>query len=60
MKKYRTGKECKKTNCKRHENYLAWSLGDSELSICISCKWAFVSQYEPNAKKPTTGRGEEV
>jgi hypothetical protein len=43
--KQRTGKECKKTDCKRHDNYKIWQCGDSELNICMNCKWAYVSQF---------------
>ena len=50
--KRKTGKECKKTECKRHESYSAWDCwsGNSDLEVCMDCKWAYVSQFE---KKPT-------
>ncbi len=44
--KQRTGKECKKTDCDRHKNYVAWQCGTSSLSFCIECKHAHVSQYK--------------
>ena len=44
--KNRTGKECKKTECVRHENYNAWRCSDSNLNVCMNCKWAFVSQFK--------------
>jgi len=47
--KHRTGKECKKTDCVRHESYKRWQLGDSNLNACMNCKWAFVSQFVRNA-----------
>lgn len=50
--KLRTGKECKKTDCDRHKDYVAWQCGTSSLSFCIECKHAHVSQYKrkvPNA-----------
>ena len=51
--KPRTGKECKKTDCDRHKNYVAWQCGTSSLGFCMECKHAHVSQYKrkvPNAK----------
>ena len=49
--KQRTGKECKKTDCIRHDSYKRWQPGDSNLNVCMQCKWAFVSQLsrKPNA-----------
>ena len=44
--KPRTGKECKKTDCDRHKNYVAWQFGTSSLSFCMECKHAHVSQYK--------------
>ena len=51
--KPRTGKECKKTDCDRHKNYVAWQCGTSSLNFCTECKHAHVSQYKrevPNVK----------
>ena len=51
--KLRTGKECKKTDCDRHKNYVAWQCGTSSLGFCMECKHAHVSQYKrkvPNAE----------
>ncbi len=51
--KPRTGKECKKTDCDRHKNYVAWQCGTSSLGFCMECKHAHVSQYKrkvPNAE----------
>ena len=47
--KTRTGKECNKTECVRHESYMRWNYGNPDLQVCMNCKWAFVSQFE---KKP--------
>lgn len=44
--KQRTGKECKKTECARHKDYLAWNLGNSNLKFCMECKHAHISQYK--------------
>jgi len=44
--KPRTGKECKKTECERHKDYLAWNLGNSNLKFCMECRHAQVSQYK--------------
>ena len=33
--KQRTGKECKKTDCHRHKNYVAWKCGTSSLNLCV-------------------------
>jgi hypothetical protein len=48
MKK-RTGKECKKINCKNYKYYSNWgnSMGCSSLRECMECKHAHVSQYKP-------------
>ncbi len=54
--KQRTGKECKKTECERHEDYLAWKLGSSKLSFCMECKNAHVSQYK-NKLNPLDNKG---
>lgn len=51
MAKSRTGKECKKTNCKRHKDYLEWTCGNSVLSFCMNCKNAHVSQYKAGESK---------
>lgn len=50
--KLRTGKECKKINCKNYVYYSDWahSLSRSELSICMNCKNAHVSQYQKDSK----------
>lgn len=51
--KQRTGKECKKTDCDRHKNYVAWKCGTSSLDFCMNCKHAHLSQYKrkaPNAE----------
>ena len=56
--KPRTGKECKKTDCDRHKNYVAWQCGTSSLGFCMECKHAHVSQYKrkvPNAKVSGAG-----
>ena len=44
--KGRTGKECKKINCSRFKDYLAWDAGKNSLSFCMECKHAYVSQYK--------------
>ena len=44
--KPRTGKECKKVECERHADYLAWNCGNSNLKFCMECKHAQVSQYK--------------
>lgn len=44
--KQRTGKECKKIECIRHDSYVKWQCGDENLSVCINCQWAYVSQFE--------------
>ena len=44
--KPRTGRDCKKTNCKRYESYIEWSCGNPDLNFCMECKHAHVSQYE--------------
>ena len=44
--KARNGKECTKTGCDRHEDYLKWNCGSSALSFCRECKHAHVSQYK--------------
>ena len=48
MIKSRTGKECKKINCKNYDYYFNWGrhLGQSQLTEYINCKHAFVSQYK--------------
>jgi len=51
--KQRTGKECKKTDCDRHKNYVAWQCGTYTLEFCMNCKHAHISQYKrnvPNSK----------
>ena len=58
--KSRTGKECKKTDCDRHKNYVEWQCGTLSLNFCVECKHAHVSQYKRkvhNAK--LTGSGTE-
>ena len=49
--KRRTGKECKKTNCKYHESYKRWRCGDRNLNFCMKCKNAHVSQYSAKKKE---------
>ena len=49
--KPRTGKECKKIECARHEDYLAWNPGNSNLKFCMECKHAHVSQYKSSKKE---------
>lgn len=44
--KQRTGRECKKTNCTRHKDYLGWRYSNTDLQYCMECKHAHVSQYE--------------
>ena len=45
--KPRTGRECKKTGCARHSEYLAWeNWKHGQLSFCMNCKYAHVSQYK--------------
>ena len=44
--KPRTGRDCKKTECERHKDYLAWNCGNSNLNFCMNCKHAHVSQYK--------------
>lgn len=44
--KPRTGKECKKVECERYKDYLAWDCVNSNLQFCMSCKNAHVSQYK--------------
>jgi len=44
--KQRTGKECKKTGCARHKDYLAWSCGNPNLKFCMECRYAHISQYK--------------
>jgi hypothetical protein len=56
--KHRTGRECKKVNCSRHESYLKWNCGDNNLDFCMKCKNAHVSQYK--AKEPLTNNTGEV
>ena len=43
---HRNGKECNKTGCVRHESYLQWRCGDSNLNFCMECKHSHVSQYK--------------
>ena len=45
--KQRTGKECKKVNCKNYEFYSHWfqNMPSGVLSECMECKNAHVSQY---------------
>lgn len=42
----RTGKECKKTDCDRHKDYVSWQCGNSSLEFCMNCKHAHISQYK--------------
>jgi hypothetical protein len=51
--KLRTGKECKKINCKNYPYYSrwAWHLGSAQLTECTNCKNAHVSQYKSVAVK---------
>ena len=44
--KSRTGKECKKTECERYNDYLEWMCGTSALKFCMECRNAHVSQYK--------------
>lgn len=44
--KPRTDKECKKVKCERHEDYIKWDYGNSNLKFCMECKHAHVSQYK--------------
>ena len=44
--KKRTGKECKKVECDRHEDYVRWQCGSASLNFCMECKHAHVSQYK--------------
>jgi hypothetical protein len=48
----RTGKECKKTDCVRHNDYKRWQCGTLALNVCMNCKWSHVSQFE---RKPNAG-----
>lgn len=48
--KPRTGEECKKVDCERHNAYMTWSLGNRNLNFCINCKNAHISQYKRKAK----------
>jgi len=47
----RTGKECKKTECIRYDNYLKWSLGDRAINFCMQCKHSHKSQYKSKSNK---------
>ena len=49
--KHPTGKECKKTECIRHESYLKWQCGDNNLKVCMKCKWALPSNFIKKPKK---------
>lgn len=44
--KQRSGKECKKVNCIRYESYIRWQCGDTNLTFCMECKNAHISQYK--------------
>lgn len=46
--KQRTGKECKKINCKNWPAYCDWinHMGTGQLNECRECKHAHVSQYK--------------
>ena len=46
--KQRTGKECKRVNCKNYKYYSNWfsNLSSPALKECRNCKYAFVSQYQ--------------
>jgi len=48
--KHPTGKECKKTDCIRHESYVRWQCGDNNLNVCMKCKWAMPSQFTKKSK----------
>lgn len=50
--KHPTGKECKKTDCIRHDSYVKWQCGDNNLSVCMKCKWALPSQFERKEPSP--------
>jgi hypothetical protein len=56
--KTRTGKECRKTDCDRHNDYVAWrcGTGGSSLDYCMNCKNAHVSQY----KRKVPGQSEPL
>ena len=49
--KQRSGKECKKTNCSQHKEYVQWQPGNSNLEFCMNCKHSHVSQYSAADKK---------
>ena len=44
--KTRTGKECKKVECARYEDYIKWDCQSSSLNFCMECKNAHVSQFK--------------
>ena len=48
--KQRTGKECKKTNCKNYKYYSNWgksmAYNGRALEECMNCRNSFVSQYK--------------
>ena len=50
--KERTGKECKKTDCDRHTDYVKWDCwgGNPNLPFCMNCKHSHVSQYKKKEK----------
>ena len=49
--KHPTGKECKKTECIRHESYIKWQCGDDNLNVCMKCKWSLPSNFIKKPKK---------
>lgn len=49
--KQRGGKECKKTECERYEDYKSWQCGTGSLNFCMSCKNAHVSQFKKKPKE---------
>ena len=50
--KSRTGKECKKSECRNYKYYSNWarSMGHSVLTECRNCKNAHVSQFQGEMK----------
>lgn len=50
--KQRTGKECGKTECERHSDYVRWSPGTANLEFCMNCKHANISQFKRKVSAP--------
>ena len=44
--KERTGRECKKVECVRYEDYKLWQCGTASLNFCMNCKNSHVSQFK--------------